>query len=74
MIATTFDLGSIITFITNGILQIWNFMSNIEFLGTNLLKFSLTLFILSIMLPILFTIARSMGYKTSKEIRVKERR
>lgn len=65
MIQANFDLGGVITFIINNILYMLESLDNIEFLGTTMLKFSLTLMILGILIPVIFTIARGMTIKNA---------
>ena len=56
MILTELAISSVIDFIINGILGAFNFMSNIEFLGTDLLKFSIAILIIGTGIPILFSL------------------
>lgn len=63
---TQFNLGPIIQFIINGIMSIFNQLQNIEFLGTNMLQFLVTLLIIGTMIPLLFTLARGTTYKVGK--------
>lgn len=52
-------MESIIDLIINGIAQVWNMLENFEFLGTNMLTFSITLLIISAMLPVLLTLVKN---------------
>lgn len=52
------DLGPIIEFIVNGVMSVFDAMQDFEFLGTNLLAFCITIMILGVLIPIIFTIGR----------------
>lgn len=56
MILTELQITSVIQFIINGILGAFNFLASIEFLGTNLLKFSIAIIIIGTALPIIFSL------------------
>lgn len=53
------DLAPIINFIVSGILQVFTWMENVRFLGTNLLTFCVTILVLGTLLPLLFTIQKN---------------
>lgn len=70
MIATTLqNFGDYITFIIDGILAIFNQLANIEFAGTNMLRFSLTIMIIGTAIPILFSLTNFRKFRTGKEKR-----
>ena len=52
-------MSDIIDLIVSGIAQVWNTLENFEFLGTNMLTFSITLLIISAMLPVLLTLVKN---------------
>lgn len=54
-------MENVIDIIVSGISQCWTIMQNFEFLGTNMLKFCITLFIISSFIPILLTLLRNGG-------------
>lgn len=66
MIATNFNMGPVINFVVERIGWVFTQLQNIEFLGTNMLAFWLTLSVIGVMLPILFTIAKGTTYKVGK--------
>lgn len=53
------DLTDVLDFIINKIAAIFDFMSRIEFLGTNLLIFTITIFIIGAILPVLLTLIKT---------------
>lgn len=69
----TLPIGPVINFIVEKIIWVFNMLQDIEFLGTNLLAFSLTILLLGVLLPILFTIAKGTTYNVAKiEMRKKK--
>lgn len=66
---TQFNLGPIIQFVINGIMSIFSQLQNIEFLGTNMLQFSVTLMIIGTMVPLIITIAKSFSFAPRYERR-----
>lgn len=56
MILTQIAVAPVIDFIINGILGAFNFLNNIEFLGTTMLRFSLMILVIGTAIPILFTL------------------
>lgn len=68
------DISNGLQDVINLLLQIFkysfNFMRGIEFFGTNLFSFTITIFILLVLFPILFTLVRSEAVKNQ---RIKER-
>ena len=52
-------MEEIIDLIVSGIAQVWNTLENFQFLGTNMLTFSITLLIISAMLPVLLTLVKN---------------
>lgn len=57
-------MADVINFIINGILGAFNTLATFEFLGTNMLKFSLTILIVGTAVPILFTLTRIRTVRT----------
>lgn len=49
-------MAEVINFIISGIMDAFDKMMDIEFLGTNMLAFALTITILGILIPIIFTV------------------
>lgn len=68
------DISNGLQDVINLILQVFkfsfNFMRGIEFFGTNLFSFTITIFILLVLLPILFTLVRSESVNNQ---RIRER-
>ena len=52
-------MEEIIDLIVSGIAQVWDTLENFQFLGTNMLTFSITLLIISAMLPVLLTLVKN---------------
>lgn len=59
----------VINLIISGILDCFNKLASFEFLGTNMLKFMLTLMLLGTILPLLLSITSFRTVKTRKEKR-----
>ena len=66
----TNGLQDVISLILNIFKYSFEFMRGIEFFGTNLFSFTITIFILLILLPILFTLVRSESVNNQ---RIRER-
>lgn len=68
------DISNGLQDVINLILQIFkyafDFMRGIQFFGTNLFSFTITIFILLVLLPILFTLVRSEAVNNQ---RIRER-
>lgn len=52
-------MEEIIDLIVNGIAQVWKILENFQFLGTNMLTFSITIIIIGAMLPVLLTLVKN---------------
>lgn len=52
-------MSEIIEIIINGIGEVWSILEGFEFLGTNMLTFSITLLIIATMLPVLLTLLKN---------------
>ena len=65
----TDSVSFIINWLISEILYIWNTMQNIEFLGTNLLVFTVTITILGAMMPVLITATQIHKTNVGREIR-----
>lgn len=61
-------MSDIIDLIINGISECWNILENFEFLGTNMLTFTITLLIIGAMLPILLTLLKNSSVNVGKSI------
>lgn len=66
----TNGLQDVISLILNIFKYSFEFMRGIEFFGTNLFSFTITIFILLVLLPILFTLVRSEAVNNQ---RIRER-
>lgn len=68
-------MGEIIDLLISLIMRLFQVMESIEFLGTNLLKFSLTIMLIGIIIPLIYTIPNSQqqsaivdgGYRINKK-------
>lgn len=60
MIGTAFNLGPVINFIIEKIGWVFGELQSFEILGTNMLAFWLTLSVIGVLLPIIFTIGKSI--------------
>ena len=67
---TTVDITSTLNDIVGFMLQVFkysfDFMRGIQFFGTNLFSFTITVFLLLIILPIIFTLVRSEAVKNQR--------
>lgn len=72
------DITNFMTWFLNQVIRIftysYNTLDNITFMGTSLLKVSLTIVILGTLLPILLTIVNTQGIKAEKTAYRKARR
>lgn len=64
-------MSEIIDLIISGITKAFTILSNFEFLGTNMLTFLVTIFILGTMLPVLLTLVE--GFNSTARGSYKER-
>ena len=65
----TNEVSKIIELLIDGILNTWTTMQNIEFLGTNLLVFTVTVAIMGVMIPLLITSLQVHKTNVGREIR-----
>jgi len=63
------NFGDYLGFIIDGILNIFNQLANIEFLGTNMLRFSLMIMIIGTGIPILFSLTNFRRFRGTTEKR-----
>lgn len=61
-------MNEIINLIIEGIGRCWIILENFEFLGTNMLTFSITILIITAMLPILLTLVKNSSNNVGKSI------
>lgn len=61
-------MSDIIDLIVSGITQCWGILENFEFLGTNMLTFSITLLIITAFLPVLLTLLKNVKNNGSRAI------
>ena len=66
MILTQFNLAPVVNFVVQKIGWVFGELQSFEMLGTNMLAFWLTLSVIGVMIPILFTIAKGTSYKMGK--------
>lgn len=66
-------MNDIINLIINGISQCWTILENFEFLGTNMLTFSITILIIGAMLPILLTLVNNFDSNAKGSYREAQR-
>lgn len=66
-------MSQIIDLIINGISRTWEIMQNFEFLGTNMLTFSITILIITAMLPILLTLVSNVNTNARASYKEKQR-
>ena len=66
-------MQGIIDLIVNGIGQVWQTLENFEFLGTNMLKFSITILIIGSMLPVLLTLVQNFDSNAKGSYREAQR-
>lgn len=68
---TTVDITSTLNDIVNFMLQVFkysfDYMRSIEFFGTNLFSFTITVFLLLVILPIIFTLVRSEAINSQRK-------
>lgn len=55
----TSDLTAILSMLAQGVQFCFSFLSSIKFLGTDLLRFSISLLILGAIIPLIFSLVRS---------------
>ena len=72
MIITYFNIAPVINFIVEKIGWVFGELQSYEILGTNMLAFWLTLAIIGVMVPIIFTISKSVTYKAARSERSKK--
>lgn len=65
-------MNDVIDLIINGIKWVWQTMENFEFLGTNMLQFSITIMIITAFIPILLTLVRIDRTQVQRSDKVKE--
>lgn len=61
-------MSDIIDLIISGISRCWSILENFEFLGTNMLTFTITLLIIGAMLPILLTLLKNSSTNVGRSI------
>lgn len=70
------DISSFMTWFINQVIYIFKFcfdiLDSITFSGTSLLRVILAIFILSVLIPVVLTIAKGVDYVGSKSERVKK--
>ena len=72
MIITYFNIAPVINFIVEKIGWVFGELQSYEILGTNMLAFWLTLAVIGVMVPIIFTISKSVTYKAARNERSKK--
>lgn len=72
MIGTYFNIAPVINFIVEKIGWVFGELQSYEILGTNMLAFWLTLAVIGVMVPIIFTISKSVTYKAARSERSKK--
>lgn len=70
------DISSFMTWFINQVINIFKFcfdiLDSITFSGTSLLRVFLTILVLSVLIPVVLTIAKGVDYVGSKSERVKK--
>lgn len=66
-------MSEIIELIISGITRAWQILENFEFLGTNMLTFSITILIIGAMLPILLTLVSNINTNAKASYRETQR-
>lgn len=61
-------MSDIIDLIISGISECWSILEDFEFLGTNMLTFTITLLIIGAMLPILLTLLKNSSTNVGRSI------